>query len=105
MVDSRKDLLLNNSEAEKLKADDELKLKKTSECGGMYYALVNSPGWKDLMENFINHEISQEMYLNAEIEKLADVRAAQKKLFEMLQFINGRVDAGQKAFEFLKNRK
>lgn len=98
----RKDLLLNTSEDYRITPEEEVKLRKAAEVGGMYLAMTNSPGWKDLLEKYLNRQISQEKYLEAPTENLADIRAAQKSLFDLLQFINKRIDDGEKAFKTLK---
>ncbi len=101
----RRDMILNDTKSAELTAEQESKLRKAVEIGGLYLALVNSPGWKDLLNQFINQRISQERYLTAKSEELADTRAAQKELFDLLQFVNKRVEDGQKAFEKLQKAK
>lgn len=105
MSDSRRDMILNDPKSIELTIDEVSKLRKSREDGGMYLALTGSSGWKHLMENFINRRISQERYLMAKSEELTDIRAAQRELFDLLQFINKRIEDGLKAFELLKNSK
>ena len=98
----RKELLLESSEKKELTSEEELKLRKAAEVGAMYLAMKDSPGWKDLMEKYLSRQISQERYLEASAENLADIRAAQKSLFDLLNFINKRIDDGEKAFKTLR---
>ena len=98
----RKELLLESSEPKSITAEEEAKLKKAAEVGAMYLSMKDSPGWKDLMEKHISRQISQERYLEAANESLADIRAEQRALFNLLNFINKRVDEGEKAFKALK---
>lgn len=97
----RRDMIMNDSEKAELTAEQESKLREVATIGGSYLALVNSPGWKDLLNKFINQRISQERYLTAKSEELSDIRSAQKELFDLIQFVNKRVEDGQKAFEKL----
>ena len=97
----RRDMILNDTEPTALTVEQESKLRKVAEDGGSYLAMINSPGWKDLLDQFINRRISQERYLMAKSEELADTRAAQRELFDLLQFVNKRVEDGQKSFNKL----
>jgi hypothetical protein len=101
----RRDMIINDTKSAELTAAEELKLRKVAEDGGSYLAMINGPGWKDLLDKFINRRISQERYLIAKSEDLADTRAAQKELFDLLQFVSKRVEDGQKAFERLHSSK
>jgi hypothetical protein len=101
----RRDMIVNDTKPVELTAEEESKLRKAEQDGGSYLAMVNSPGWKDLLDKFINRRISQERYLTAKSEDLADTRAAQKELFDLLQFVNKRVEDGKKSFEKLHRSK
>ena len=98
----RKDLLLESTEGAKMTPEDEKKLRKAAEVGSMYLSLVNSSGWKHLMETYISKQLSQDRYLNAKVDELADIRAAQKALFDFLHYVGRNVDDGQKAYERLQ---
>lgn len=98
----RKDLLMNDTKSVELTTEQESKLRKSCDDGGMYLALVSSSGWKHLMENFINRRISQERYLMAKAEELTDIRAAQREIFDLLNFVNKKIEEGEKAFKMLK---
>jgi len=97
----RKSLLLEAPSEPALDVEEEAKLRKATEDGGKYLTLVNSAGWKDLVENFINPRLSQDRYLTADKEDLSDVRAAQKELFLLLQYVAKKVDDGTKAYQKL----
>lgn len=99
----RKDLLLEASLEPETSGEEVAKLRKAAEDGGKYLTMVNSAGWKDLVENFINPRLSQDRYLLSSKEDLADVRAAQKELFTLLQFVNKKVDEGTKAYQKLSH--
>ncbi len=101
---SRRDMILNETKPAELDGVDVSKLKKVREEGGIYLALIDSPGWKHLMANFLERQISQERYLTANVEELTDIRAEQRVLFNLLQFVNKKVENGSKAFETLKNK-
>jgi len=102
----RKDLLLEEATSKReLSPDEERKLKKAVDDGGTYLALVNSPGWKQLYEEYIQSEISQDRYLAARTEDLADIRAAQRALFHLLRFIALKIEGGKESYELLKNSK
>jgi len=98
----RKELLLESSVHKEITTEEEVKLRKAAEVGAMYLSMKDSPGWKDLMEKHINRQISQERYLEAPNDQLADIRAEQKSLFTLLNFIKNRIDEGDKAFKTLK---
>lgn len=98
----RRDMILNGPKSVELTADEESRLRKSRDDGALYLALTSSAGWKHLVENFINKEISQNRYLIAKTEELADIRAAQRELFDLLSFVDSRIKAGQEAFERLR---
>lgn len=102
----RKDMLLENSSKEdKISPEEEKKLRKAAEDGGGYLTMINGAGWKLLIDNFISKRISQERYLMAPGSDLADIRAAQKELYELLHFVKHAIDEGQKAYTKLHNSK
>lgn len=98
-------LLENSSEADRLSTEEENKLRKAAEDGGGYLTMVNGAGWKKLVDTYISKRISQERYLMAANADLADIRAAQKELYELLHFVNRKIDEGQKAYAKLNNSK
>ena len=98
----RKELLLQDTSTEELTSEQVSKLRKAAEDGGTYLGLTGTSGWKHLLENFINKQISQDRYLTAKNEDLADIRAAQRELFNMLSFINRKIEDGQKSYERLQ---
>jgi hypothetical protein len=99
----RRDLLMEEaSQRRELTSEEEQKLRKAVDDGSLYLALTNSAGWKKLLEEYINIEVSQEKYLMAPTEKLADIRAAQLALIHLIQFIQLKVKAGQDSFNMLK---
>ena len=101
MVD-RRDLILESSDGEKMTPEEEVKLRKTAEIGSMYLSMVGSTGWKHMVETYINKQISQERYLTANADELADIRAAQKALFDFLHYVSSNIDAGEKAYKRLQ---
>lgn len=101
----RRDMIVNETESTELTEEQVSKLREVATIGGSYLALVNCPGWKDLLDKFINRRISQERYLMAKSTELSDTRAAQKELFDLLQFVNKRIEDGQKSFERLHSSK
>lgn len=102
----RKGLLLEEAASKReLTRGDEQKLKKAVEDGGIFLTLVSSPGWKKLVDEFINLRTSQERYLVAKAEDLADIRAAQRELFDLLRFVKNKIGDGQKSFEMLRDSK
>ena len=105
MVISRKEMLEGEVEAHPLTVMDVSRLRVAMDKGNSFKALTEMPGWKKLMDDFITPQMSQNMYLSASREDLADVRAAQRKLGELLLFINDKIKNGQEAFEELQRRK
>jgi hypothetical protein len=103
----RKDLLLEQTPTEReLSQNEESRLKKAIDDGGIFLALVSSPGWKKLMNDFISGRLAQDRYLGAKTEDLADIRAAQKELIDLLQFVKRAVEEGEKSYKMLnKNSK
>jgi hypothetical protein len=103
----RKDLLLEQTPTEReLSQNEESRLKKAVDDGGIFLALVSSPGWKKLMNDFISGRLAQDRYLGAKTEDLADIRAAQKELIDLLQFVKRAVEEGEKSYKMLnKNSK
>jgi putative NIF3 family GTP cyclohydrolase 1 type 2 len=98
----RRDLLLESSEGEQITPEEETRLRKAAEIGGMYLGLTSHAGWKHAMSEYISKQISQDKYLTAKTEDLADVRAAQKALIDFLHFIKSNIDAGEKAYKRLQ---
>lgn len=102
----RKDLLLEEAPPTKtLSPDEEQRLRRAADKGSIYLALTSSPGWKDLLDEFINKRLAQERYFSAKTEELADVRAAQRELMDLLQFVKRQVTEGEKAYRMLKDSK
>lgn len=97
----RRDLLLESPEGEKITPEEESKLRKVAEVGSMYLSLTSSSGWKNLME-YISKQISQDRYLTAKTDDLADIRSAQKALFDLLHYVSSNIDAGQRAYQRLQ---
>lgn len=99
----RKELLLEEADSTRdISRVDEQRLRKAVDDGGAYLALVSSPGWKKLVEEYINKEISQDRYLTAPVNELADIRAAQRALINLLRFVSLKVEEGQKSFDMLR---
>ncbi|MEM2991147.1 MAG: hypothetical protein QXQ02_08210 [Halobacteria archaeon] len=96
----RRDFIFADIQQEK--QNEEL-LRKAIDEGGLYIELVNSAGWKALLEDYINKRLSQDRFLSAKTEELADIRAEQRELFGLLRFIQRKIDQGQRALEMLKN--
>ena len=102
MIVDRKELLLESSDSEKITPEEENKLRKAAEIGSMYLSMVGSSAWKHLVETYINKRISQDRYLTAKRDDLADIQAAQKELFDFLHYVSSTIDAGEKAYKRLQ---
>jgi hypothetical protein len=98
----RRDLLLESTEGEKITPEEESRLRKAAEIGGMYLSLTSTAGWKHAMNEYISKQISQDRYLTAKTEELADIRAAQKALIDFLHYVKSNIDAGEKAYKRLQ---
>ncbi len=102
----RKDLLLNEAPSEReLLPEEEQRLRRAADKGGIYLTLVSSPGWKNLLEEFLNPRLAQDRYFEAKTEDLADIRAAQKELIDLLRFVKNAIVEGEKSYKTLKNSK
>lgn len=100
---NRKELLLEEADSKRvLTREEEQKLRKAVDDGGAYLDMVNSRGWQKLLEEHINVELSQERYLTAKVEDLADIRAAQRALVNLLRFVNAKVEDGKKSLSRLR---
>ena len=99
----RKDLLLSEVPSDReLSQEEEQRLRKAADKGGMYLTLASSPGWRNLLEEFINIRLAQERYFEAKTEDLADIRAAQKELIDLLRFVKTAIADGEKAYRQLR---
>lgn len=102
----RKDLLLEEAPADReLSQEEEHRLKQAADDGGIYLAMTSGPGWKKLVSDFINVRLAQDRYLGAKTEDLADIRAAQKELIDLLQFVKRAIEEGEKSYKMLKKSK
>ena len=99
---NRRDLLLEESPEADIPVEEEHKLRKSVEEGSMYLALISTPGWKHLMKNWVDKHLATERFFTAPKEELSEVRAAQKELSDLLRYVAGQVEAGQRAFERLQ---
>ena len=68
------------------------KSREAVEKGEAYASLVESRGWKYLMEEFIKPRLSRDRFLNADREELPFVQTEMKVLMELLNFIDSRIN-------------
>jgi hypothetical protein len=99
----RRDLLV--AAEERMAKTPQPKLAKKVDEGGAYISLRNNPGWKKLIEEYIEPKLKLDALLSAPDEDLPIVKAKMKVLKELVDFVDKKVDDAVSAFETLqKNR-
>lgn len=96
----RKDL--NTTPERTIAPEEEAKLRNEVESGSMLAMMIGTLGWKYLNEKFISQRLDPRVILYASPEKLQDIRAEQRVLFEMTEFINKAIENSEKAHKKLR---
>lgn len=96
---SRRDLLVEERDK---KSFNKEKADKAITTGGALQAMMETYGWKLLMEEFIKPNIEESRWLGASKEDLSDIRAEVRVLKGMLKFIETRVKTAEEMVEKIK---
>ncbi len=83
-------------------SNEEVKLRNEIESGSMLAMMVGTLGWKYLNEKFISQRLDPRVIIYAPADKLQDIRAEQRVLFEMTEFINKAIENSEKAHKKLR---
>jgi hypothetical protein len=83
-------------------SDEEAKLRNEVESGSMLSMMISSLGWKYLKEKFISRKLDHKVIIYAPPDELQNIRAEQRVLFEMLEFINKAIENSEKAHKKLR---
>jgi len=81
------------------------KLEKQVTEGNAFISLVNNAGWKKLVKEFIEPNVSLDALWGVKDEDLPIQRAKMKVYKELLDYVERKVNEAVKAFETLHNNR